>query len=161
MWKTLEKACTEIKLCEIYFTMSSVVISHHIRFAFSVVVTMQGCLCCALNTYANPLCYVMLCINPMVIRMSLSCHMKGNITENAVYTCVFLCMLYQNSVNLWRARLLLYIVYFTALHTLGSWLAVNAICCCWGDFYEWVCALHDASSASQETHSSKVYRIWL
>ncbi len=30
---------------------------------------------------------------------------------------------YQNSVNLWRAWLLLYIAYFTALHTLGSWLA--------------------------------------
>ena len=45
-------------------------------------------------------------------------------------------LLYQNSVNLWRARLLLYISYFTALHALGSWLAVNTTCCCWGDFYE-------------------------
>ncbi len=53
---------------------------------------------------------------------------------------------------------LLYIVYFTALHTLGSWLAVNVICYYWVDFYEWICAVRDASSASQETHSSKVYR---
>ena len=36
--------------------------------------------------------------------------------------------LYQNSVNLWRAQRLLYIAYFTALHALGSWLIVNAIC---------------------------------
>ncbi len=69
--------------------------------------------------------------------------------------------LYQNSVNLWWARVLLYIAYFTALHALGSWLAVNAICCCWGNFYEWICTVRDASSASQGTHSSKVYRIWL
>ncbi len=52
-----------------------------------------------------------------------------------------------------------YIAYFTALHALGSWLAANAICCCWGDFYEWICAIRDASSASQETHLSKVYWI--
>ncbi len=49
---------------------------------------------------------------------------------------------------------------FTALHTLGSWLAVNAICCCWDKFYEWICTVRDASSASQETHLSKVYRLW-
>ena len=50
----------------------------------------------------------------------------------------------------------------TALHALGSWLAVTAICCCWGDFYEWISAVRDASSTSQETHSStKVYWIWL
>ncbi len=58
--------------------------------------------------------------------------------------------LYQNSANLWQAWLLLYIACFTALHALGSWLAVNAICCCWGDFYEWSCTVCDASSASQE-----------
>ncbi len=63
--------------------------------------------------------------------------------------------LYQNSVNLWRAWLLLYIVHITALHALGSWLAVNAICCCWGGFFEWICSVRGASSASQETHSSK------
>ncbi len=54
----------------------------------------------------------------------------------------------QNSVNLWRGWLLLYIAYFTALHALVSWLAVNAICCCCGDFYECICAVRDASSAS-------------
>ncbi len=70
-------------------------------------------------------------------------------------------VLYQNSVNLWRARLLLYTAYFAALYALGSWLAVNRICYCWGDFYEWICTVRDTSSASQETHSSKVYRIWL
>ncbi len=75
--------------------------------------------------------------------------------------CLRLQELYQNSVNLWRAQLLLYIAYFTALHALGLWLAVNAICSCWGDFYDWLCAVRDASYAFQETHSSKVYRIWL
>ena len=64
--------------------------------------------------------------------------------------------LYQNSVNHWRARLLLNIAYFTALHAVGSWLAINAICRC---FYGWICAVCDSSSASQEMHSSKVYRI--
>ena len=47
--------------------------------------------------------------------------------------------LYQNSVNLWWARLLHYIAYFTALHALVSWLVVNAICCCcslrYSDFF--------------------------
>ncbi len=33
--------------------------------------------------------------------------------------------------------------------------------CCWGDFYEWICAVRNASSTAQETQSSKVYRIWL
>ncbi len=58
-------------------------------------------------------------------------------------------IIYWNKVNLWRAWLLLNIAYFTVLHALGSWLAVNAICCCWGDFSEWICAVRDASSASQ------------
>ena len=43
---------------------------------------------------------------------------------------------------------LLYIAYFTALHAFGSWLAVNEICSCGSDFYEWICAVRDASSAS-------------
>ncbi len=60
-------------------------------------------------------------------------------------------VLYQNSVNLWRARLLLYIAYFTALHALGSWLAVDAICCCWGEFYKWSCSVRNASSAKRRT----------
>ncbi len=36
-------------------------------------------------------------------------------------------MLYRNSVNLWRARLLPYIAFFTALHALGShWLLTRS-----------------------------------
>ena len=35
-----------------------------------------------------------------------------------------------------KSATLLNIAYFTALHALGSWLAVNMICCYWGDFYE-------------------------
>ncbi len=70
-------------------------------------------------------------------------------------------LLYWNNVNLWRAWLLLNIAYFTALHALGLWLAVNKICCCWGGFHEWICAVCYASSASQESHSSKVYMVWL
>ncbi len=62
-------------------------------------------------------------------------------TEQALLSCDTITkLLYQNSVNLWQTRLLLYIAYFTALHgmhTLWSWLAVNAICCWWGDVYEW------------------------
>ena len=42
----------------------------------------------------------------------------------------------------------------------STWSAVN----CWGDFYEWICALCDASSAwrlKRGTRQSKVYRNWL
>ena len=74
--------------------------------------------------------------------------------------CVCVCII-KLSKPLTIATFILHIAYFTALHALGTWLAVNAICCCWGDFYEWICAVHDASSTAQETHSSKVYRIWL
>ncbi len=82
-------------------------------------------------------------------------------TQTQNKCCFHMTSLYQNSENLWRARLLFYIAYFNVLHALGAWLAVNAICCCWGDFNEWICAVHDASSTSQEMHLSKVYRIWL
>ncbi len=46
---------------------------------------------------------------------------------------------------------------FQCVARTGQWLAANAIFCCWGDFFEWVCTVCDASSGSHEMHSSKVY----
>ncbi len=87
----------------------------------------------------------------------LSCWIAKWHLDSSWASIYYMCsMLYQNSVNLWRARLLLYIVYFTWV-VIGCQLDLLLL----GDFYEWICTVHATSSASQETHSSKVYRIWL
>ena len=60
---------------------------------------------------------------------------------NTIQTIIFKSTWYTRIQGLWRARLparlLRYTFYtFTALHALGSWLPVNAICWCWGNFYD-------------------------
>ena len=60
------------------------------------------------------------------------------------------------SVNLWQARLLLYIAHtWVVLHLGCDWLSTwSAVA---GATYEWICTVRDASSASQERHSSKYW----
>ena len=68
-------------------------------------------------------------------------------------------------VNLWQAWVLIHRIFHCvqALHALDhDWLPTRSsillLNAGWGDFYKWICTVtHNVSSASHETHSSKVY----